>query len=369
MIRWLVALLLLVLLAITGIFVVYNYDSGGKRLKKETCVAMIMRGAKNDRSWNEAHYEALKRVAGRLNLEVTYYENTPADSTAYNIMEKAVANGAEIVIANSFDFGAATISVAKKHPKVKFLHASGVRSASNLSTYFGRVYQMRYLSGIVAGLMTKTNEIGYIAAFKIPEVVRGIDAFALGVQKVNPQAKVYVGWSYSWSDESMSADATQKLLKKHHIDVLTAHLDALSPFEIAEEKGVWIIGYNMDNSSLFPTRFLTAPVWHWENFYETQIRNIISGNFVSHKYWLGMESGAVDLAPLSKQVGDSVAQIVKMEKERLARNQRDVFWGPIVDDHGNLRVEKGECIPDEDLLEHFDWYVKGVYDGFKSQKY
>ena len=369
MIRWLIVLTTVLSLAVIGILAVYDYDSGSEPLRKKTHVAMVMRGFKNDHSWNEAHYEALESVSRRLNLEVAYYEDTHSDSTAYNIMEKAIANGAQIVISNSFDFGAAAMAMAKRYPKVKFLHAAGVRTTANMSTFFGRVYQMRYLSGIVAGLKTKTNEIGYVAAYKIPEVVRGIDAFALGVQKVNPQAKVFVSWSRSWSDESMSADATHELLKKHHVDVLTVHLDALSPYEIANEKGIWIVGYNMDNSARFPDRFLTAPVWHWEKFYETQIRDILFGNFVSRRHWLGMESGLVDLAPFSPHVDKDIVQIVEQEKELLARNRRDIFWGPIVDNHGMVRVEKGECIPDEDLLEHFDWYVKGVIDGIKSQKY
>ena len=127
------------------------------------------------KSEDEDIFEALEKVARRLNLEVTVYDNIPADSTAYNSIEKAIANGAEIVIANSFDFGAAAMSVAKKHPKVKFLHAAGVRTETNLLTYFGRIYQMRYLSGIVAGLKTKTNEIGYVAAFRIPEACGGRD--------------------------------------------------------------------------------------------------------------------------------------------------------------------------------------------------
>ena len=351
-----------------GVLVVYDYNPGYEHSRKETPVAMIMRGSKNDSSWNESHYEAMEKVARLLDLDVEYYENIPADSTAYNIMEKAVAKGAEIVITNSFDFGAAAMAIARKYPKVKFLHAAGVRTTPNLLTFFGRMYQMRYLSGIVAGLKTRTGEIGYVAAFKIPEVVRGIDAFALGVQKVNPQAKVFVGWSRSWSDESMAADATLDLLEAHRIDVLTVHLDALTPYEIADEKGVWILGYNMDNSARFPEHFLTASVWHWEKFYESEIRDILSGNNSSRRHWLGMESGMVDLAPLA-HVDERIARVVAEERSLLARNMRDVFWGPIVDSHGKLRVERGECIPDDDLLEHFDWYVKGVSDGIKSQKY
>ncbi len=365
MIRWIGISSVIVLLIMAGILAVRDQDFERSDSRQKRGVAVVMTGFSGDHSWNESHYEALERVAERLNLEMDYCENVPTDSTASSIMEKAIRNGAKIIIANSNGYGSMALNVARKHPEVSFLHATGVRTASNLSTFFGRIYQMRYLSGMVAGAKTKTNKIGYIAAFNYSEVNRGINAFALGVQRVNPEAKVYVSWSNSWGDESMAADATRDLIDKHKIDVLTAHVNALSPYEIADEKNIWIVGYNKDNSARFPKHFLTAPIWHWEVIYEPCINDALQGKPMGKNYWLGLESGLVDLAPMSEHVPDSVRQMVNREWERLKYGTFDVFQGPLVDNHGVLRVEKGESMTDDDLLNHFDWYVKGVVDGLK----
>lgn len=325
-----------------------------------TKVAMIMNGPRDDHSWSEAHVIAMEKVAKKLNLDVSYYENTvESDSAAYE-MESAIANGAQIVIATSFGFGNAILNVAEKHPDLKFMHATGINQRQNLSSFFGRIYQMRYLSGIVAGLVTKTNEIGYVAAMDISEVNRGINAFTLGVQKVNPNAKVYVSWSHDWVDSAMAAMATESLIAKHNIDVLTVHTDALSPYEIAEAKGIRMIGYNVDNGARFPKSFLTAPIWRWEKYYEPHIMAVLQNKFVGDHTWDGIESGILDLAPMTVLVPDSVKEIVESEKERLLSGSFDVFYGPIEDNQGKLRVDDGESMTDADMLEHFDWYVKGV---------
>ena len=365
MIRWIGISTAIVLLIIVGIVAVRDRDSIEKESKKKVRVAAIMTGANSDHSWNESHYEALEKVADSLNLEMAYYENVPEDSTARSIMEKAIRNGAKIIVVNSHGYEKVMMGVAERFPEVVFFHATGVRTAPNVSAFFGRMYQMRYLSGIVAGLKTKTNKIGYVAGFNFPEVNRGINAFALGVQKVNPDAKVYVSWSNSWGDESMAADATRALIDKHRIDVLTVHVNSLSPYEIADEKNIWIVGYNRDNSMRFPKHFLTAPIWRWEKFYGPHINDVLQGKFLGRSYWLGQETGLVDLAPMTEHVSDSIRQVVEQERDRLLNTLFDVFQGPLVDNHGVLRVGKGESMTDEELLNHFDWYVKGVVDGLK----
>lgn len=325
-----------------------------------TKVAMIMNGSKEDHSWGESHYIGLEKAAKRLNLEITYYERTMIDSLAEVVIERAIKDGARIVIANSFGYGPAVLHMAEKYPEVKFLHAAGLERRQNLSSFFGRIYQMRYLSGIVAGLTTKTNEIGYVAAFDISEVNRGINAFTLGVRKVNPNAKVFVNWCRSWIDETLAADATTSLIEKHNIDVLTIHTDALSPYEVAERKNVRMVGYNLDNGTRFPNSFLTAPVWRWENYYEPKIMEVLQDKFEGEVSWQGVETGIVDLAPITSLVPDSVKVIVDAEMARLKSGAFDVFYGPIEDNQGKLRIEAGESMTDVDMLEHFDWYVKGV---------
>ena len=231
--------------------------------REKTKVAMIMNGYKNDHSWGQSHYEGLLKTANELNLDVSFYESVPADTSSESIMESLIADGVKIIIANSFQLGPHIRTVASKHPEVKFFHASGVETAPNVATFFGRIYQMRYLSGIVAGMQTKTGNIGYVAAFDIPEVVRGINAFTLGVKKANPEANVIVRWTKSWQDDEICASATRSLLNGKNIDVLAMHTDSREPMRIADSLGIWIVGYNLDNSEFFPEHFLTAPVWRW----------------------------------------------------------------------------------------------------------
>lgn len=343
-----------------GILVVQAQKGETDVTLKKTKVAMIMNGSRDDHSWGESHYIAMEQVASQLNLDVAYYENTLEDSTAEKVMEQAIAGGARILIANSFNFGNSICKVAERHPAVKFFHATGLQTKANLASFFGRIYQMRYLAGVVAGLTTETNEIGYVAAFDISEVNRGINAFTLGVRKVNPKATVFVSWSHSWVDPNLASDATNDLLRKHNIDVLTLHLDAIAPYEIAEQKNVKMIGYNLDNSKRYPKNFLTAPVWRWENYYAPHIMAVLQDKFVGENSWLGVESGIVSLAPLTDLVPDSVKQVVETELNQLRLGKYDVFYGPIEDNHGTLRVGEGESMTDTDMLEHFDWYVNGV---------
>lgn len=326
-------------------------------------IAVVMGGPRLDHSWNESHYIALEKLSKEMDMEIAYYDNVPTNSMAEEIMERAIANGAQIVIANSFGFGDAVARVAQKHPETKFFHATGLRVHPNVLVYAGRQYQMSYLSGIVAGLMTRNNKLGYLASLNISEVNSAINAFTLGARKVNPEAKVYVSWSGSWFDENMAATAAHYLLDTCGVDLFTTHADVNRPYEMAEEKGVWIIGNNLDNSERYPKSFLTAPIWHWEDFYRAKINEVKRNKFVARNEWLGIESGIMDLAPLASAVGDSIIRIVESERRKLEEGSFDVFYGPIEDNRGNLRVGPGESMTDENMQHHFDWYVKGVVDG------
>lgn len=350
----------IIMAIVVGIFYIQVNKRETDVTLRKTRVAVIMNGGRNDHSWGESHVEAMEKVAKSLNLEISYYEHAPFGPETEAIMEEEIAKGAKVIICNSFGYGAQELKVAANHPEVKFFHATGVQTAHNLSTYFGRIYQMRYLSGMVAGLMTKTNEIGYVAAFGISEVNRGINAFAMGVQKVNPDAKVFVSWTHSWDSDSLSAIATNKLLENHQVDVLTVHTDALASYEIAEQKNVWIIGYNLDNKDRYPKRFLTAPVWRWEKFYEPRLLEVLQNKFTSRSYWLGAESGVIALSPMTASVPSHVQALVEEERKRISEGEFDVFYGPVYDNEGNIRIEAGESMTDEDMLNHFDWYVRGV---------
>lgn len=347
-------------IVVIGIFFINGTQEETDVTKEKTKVGFLLNGTCNDASYGQSHYEGIEKVSKTLNLEILYRENVPETEECLRIIEELIEEGCEIIICNSFGFGEWELKTAQNHPEVYFFHASGIQCADNLSTCFGRMYQVRYLSGIVAGLQTETNEIGYVAAFPISEVNRGINAFTLGVKKVNPEANVYVKWSNSWMDDELTKEATTNLLEKHNIDIIAMHTDSLAVLELAEEREIWSIGYNMDNSEKFSKTFLTAPVWRWENFYEPHILECLQGKFISRAYWEGIENGIVALAPLTNNVKDGIAEIVKEEQKALESLMVDVFYGPIVDQNGTIRVQEGESMTDDVMLNEFDWYVEGV---------
>lgn len=343
-----------------GMILIRARETDTEVTRKQTRVGFILNGSVDDHSWGQSHYEGMEQCAETLNLGVVYRENVPADDRCRECIEELIGQGCEIIICNSFGFGEYALAAAKEHPDIYFFHAAGVEEADNLATYFGRIYQMRYLSGIVAGMQTETDEIGYVAAYPISEVNRGINAFALGVRQVNPDARVYVEWTQSWTGEAEAEAATERLLDGHDIDVLTIHTDTNRPLEIAEERDIWCIGYNMDNIERYPNTFLTAPVFEWENFYEPHILECLQGKFSGRHYWDGAETGIVALAPLSGNVKAGVAEKVEAARQKFLSGTFDVFYGPVTDTDGVVRVREMESMTDDEMLNAFDWYVEGV---------
>ena len=355
----------IIALTILSIIIVGIFFITGRYLNREqevgiTKVGILYNGKVDDKGWGQSHYEGINKSANDLNLNIVYEENVPFDESCMEVMEKMIDSGCEIIICNSFNYGEWIVKVAQKHPDVVFLHATGTETGDNITTYFGRIYQMRYLSGIVAGMQTETNDIGYVAAFPISEVNRGINAFTLGVKSVNPEATVHVIWTESWTDYDANKQAAEKLIAEYNVDIIAMHCDSVAPLDVAEEKGIWSIGYNMDNSSIYPNSFLTAPVWSWSEFYTPQIEKYMQGRYYSGNYWLGSESGLIKLAPLTANVKPGIAKVVSEKKAMLDAGTYDVFYGPVIDNEGNVRVLEGENIPDEVMLNSFDWYVEGV---------
>ncbi|MBQ8165584.1 MAG: BMP family ABC transporter substrate-binding protein [Lachnospiraceae bacterium] len=347
-------------LIIIGIFIITN-----KYLKEESEVAqtkigIIYNGEVDDKGWGQSHYEGINESAIALDLKIMYKENVPYDQSCAETMEGMIEDGCQVIICNSFDYGDWIVKVAEKHPDVVFLHATGTETGDNITTYFGRIYQMRYLSGIVAGMQTETDHIGYVAAFPISEVNRGINAFTIGVKSVNPDATVHVIWSESWTDYDLNKLGAETLIAECDVDIIAMHCDSVAPLDVAEEKGVWSIGYNMDNSELYPNSFLTAPVWNWATFYTPQIEKIIQGRYYSGNYWQGSETGLIKLAPLTANVKPGISSVVAEKKAMLDAGTYDVFYGPVTDNEGNVRILEGENMPDGLMLNGFDWYVEGV---------
>ena len=350
---------IIIIALVAGIFLINVTEADTDVTEKATKVGVILNGSKDDKSWTQSHFEGLESTAQELNLSITYKELVPTEDV-FNVIQEFADNECEIIIANSAIYSEQILEAAEHFPDIFFFHATGVAHRKNLSTYFGRMYQMRYLTGIAAGLQTETDEIGYVAAFPIPEVNRGINAFTLGVRSVNPDATVYVRWINSWIDDGAAANSAETLITEHDIDVLAMHTDSLEPLRIADEHGIMSIGYNIDNSGLYPESCLTSAVWDWEKFYTPHILKCLQGKLEGDNYWESADTGIIGIAPLSAKAKDGIAQAIEAEHQRLRSGTFDVFYGPISDNEGVLRVAEGESMTDDLMLNEFDWYVQGV---------
>lgn len=345
--------------AIAGIYQIQNSQVDTDVTAKTTKVGVLLNGIRLDHSYCQAHYEAIEAIKDELNLDVIYLENVPMDCYR-DIVSFVREKGCKIVVGVSFEFGRDMMKAAEEYPGIYFLHASGVNRRNNFSSFFGRMYQARYLSGIAAGMNTKTGELGYVAAFPISEVIRGINAFTLGVRSVKPDAVVHVSYCNSWLGDDVAGEACRKLLNLYPIDVIAMHTNSLQPHREADARGIWSVGYNIDNAAMFPDTYLTACIWKWDVYYRKEILNCLQGKFHGHHDLIDMNEGIVALSGLSGHVDSKTKAKVQAAGEKLQTLEFDVFYGPIRDNTGYLRVDEGESMPDDEMFNNFDWYVEGV---------
>src|SRR5690606_6740678 len=271
-----------------------------------------------DMGWSWAHDQGrlyLERVMGDR-VETTYVEAVPEGADSERVFEDLARRGYKVIFGTSFGYMDSMLRVARRWPDVVFMHATGVRTAPNLTNYFGRIEQPRYLSGIVAGLQTQTNLLGYVAAHPIPEVIRGINAFTLGVRSVNPDAVVTVVWTNTWYDPAKEKDAALSLLDLG-ADVIAQHQDTPAPAQAAQERGKWAVGYNTDQRQFAPQAFLTAPIWNWGPYYVRVVESVLNGTWTNEPYWGGMEDGIVDLAPIADFAHPDAKAKVEEARQRI----------------------------------------------------
>ncbi|MGH7307190.1 MAG: BMP family ABC transporter substrate-binding protein [Candidatus Rokuibacteriota bacterium] len=330
--------------------------------------AFIYLATVGDGGWTLAHDEARKATEQKLQpfLTTAYSEGVAEGAAAEQIIERYVRQGYNLIFATSFGYMDAVLAVAKRHPDVVFMHASGIKSAANVGTYYGRMYQARYLTGLVAGKMTKSQIVGYVAAHPTPTVVRGINAFALGVRAANPKAKVRVVWTNSWYDAAKEREAAESLLD-FGADVITQHQDTPATQQAAERRGRYSIGYNADMRAFAPKAHLTAAIWRWERLYTDTVKQVQEGTWKSAHFWPGIESGVVDLAPFSEAVPAEVRTLVEAKKADIAAKRTDVFTGPIRDQEGNVVVEAGKALSDAEIVA-INFLVEGVVGTLPKRK-
>ena len=291
-------------------------------------------------------------------VETTYVESVPEGADAERVIRNLAASGHDLIFTTSFGYMNPTAKVARDFPDVKFEHATGYTQADNLATYSARFYEGRAVLGTMAGMMTKTNTVGYVGSIPIPEVVRGINAFTIAMRKVNPDAEIKVVWVNSWYDPGKEADAAKALIDQG-ADIITQHTDSPAPLQVAQERGVLGFGQASNMQSFAPEAQLTSIIDNWNDYYIERVQAVIDGTWESHDVWQGIVDGMVGFPEYGAMVPEDVKAAAEAVKEGIVAGTLDPFAGPIVNQGGEQVIGEGEVLDDKALL-GMNYYVEGV---------
>jgi basic membrane protein A len=325
--------------------------------------AFIYIGPIGDGGYTFAHDQGrLALVENIPNVETAYLENIPeVQAEAERAVRGYAEEGYDLIVATSFGHGPAVLAVAPQFPDTQFIHISGYQTAENVSTGFGKIEEPRYVSGVLAGKMSESGKLGYVGAFPIPEVIRGINAFTMGVRSVNPEATVQVVWTNTWYDPTVESAAAQSLIDLG-VDVIAQHQDTPGPQQVAEAAGKYSVGYNTDQAPQAPKAVLTSVIWNWGAYYTWAVEQIMAGEWESNQYWGSWADGVVGIAPIADFVSEEIVTEVEAlaaEFEAGERGVADIFTGPILKQDGTEGVAEGATLSDEEIL-NLTWFVEGV---------
>lgn len=332
---------------------------GGVAQAEPLKVGFIYVGPISDHGYSYRHdvsRVALEKEFGDK-VKTSYVENVAEGPDAERVIAQLAQAGNKIIFTTSFGFMNPTVKVAQRFPDVKFEHATGYKRAANVSTYSARFYEGRYVIGAIAGKMTKSNIIGYVGAYPIPEVVRGINAYLLGARSVNPNVKVKVVWVNSWYDPGKEADAAKALIDQG-VDIMAQHTDSPAPLQVAEQRGIKGFGQASDNYRFAPKATLTSIVDDWNGYVIGRVKAVMDGTWKSADTWGGLKPGMVVMAPYTNMPDDVKALAEKVEAG-IKSGAIHPFAGPIKDQTGAIRAKAGETLDDGTLL-GMNWYVEGV---------
>ena len=323
-------------------------------------VGFVYVGPVGDFGYSYQHDQGRLAMAKALGdrVETTFLENVPEADSERSIEQLARTNHG-LIFTTSFGFMEPTLKVAKKYPKVKFEHATGYKQAENMATYSAKFHEGRYVIGQIAGKMTKTNTIGYIASFPIPEVISGINAFLLGAQSVNPAVKIKIVWANTWFDPGKEADAAKALLAQG-CDIISQHTDSAAPLQEAEKSGKFAFGQASDMSRFAPKATLTSITDNWGDYYIARTKAVLDGSWKSGDTWGGMDANMVVMAPFLN-MPDDVKAMATATAAAIKAGKLNPFKGPVMKQDGTVAAKDGEAVPDKEIL-GMNWYVKGIDD-------
>lgn len=324
-------------------------------------IAYVYPSPIGDAGWAYQHDLGRKAMVAALGDKVstTYVESVSEEGAdAERVIRKFATDGNGLIFTVSFGFMNPTAKVAGQFPKTTFEHCSGYKRAKNLATYSARFYEGRYLSGIVAGGMSKTGVIGYVAAFPIPEVVMGINATLLGARTVNPNATIKVVFISSWFDPGKERAAADTLISQG-ADLVTHHTDSTAVAQAGEEKGVYTISYNSDMAKYGPKTVLTGVTHVWDRYYIDRVNAVLNGTWKPVDTWGGVGQGMIALAPLNAAVPADLRAKLDAATAKIADGSLKPFSGMIKDQGGATKVAAGASMSDQDI-EGMSWFAEGV---------
>jgi len=333
---------------------------GNGTFKKKEKIGFIMSGSITEEGWNGMHYQGMQTACNEAGVELLIAENVAEFSgqceREIQNLEKA---GCKMIVLSSYGYSEEIHHIAGEYPDMVFYVNSSEFHAENMTSYFVKMYQARYLSGIIAGMMTKSNKIGYVAAMSNNEVNRGISAFTLGVKRMNPEAEVVVTYTGNWDNEAAEKEAADKLIGSVGVDVITYHQNQSYVADVADKAGIYSIGYHESRQN-FSDKYLTTVKCDWSLVYRELVQNFLKKKANEEEnFWIGIDTGAVGLSEYSAEIPAEVrAEVQKAKDEILAG--KEIFSGVIFDRTGKQQCGENELISDERLLEQFDWLVEGV---------
>jgi simple sugar transport system substrate-binding protein len=333
----------------------------------ELTVGFIYVGPKDDYGYNQAHAEGAKALASLPGVKVREEEKVPETIDVQKTMESMInLDGAKLLFPTSFGyFDPHILKMAAKYPDVTFYHCGGLYDASkhpkNVGSYFGYIDEAEYVAGTVAGLTTKTNKLGFIAAKPIPQVLRNINAYTLGARAVNPKVTTTVIFTGDWALPVKEAEAANSLIDQG-VDVLTAHVDSPKVvIETAERRGIFSTGYHANQAALAPKGYLTGAEWNWEAIYKTYVENMKKGVESPHLVRGGLKEGYVKVSAYGPAVSDEAKAKADVAKAELEKGTFVIFKGPLEDNKGKEVIPAGTERGQTDIeLEKMDYLVEGV---------
>jgi simple sugar transport system substrate-binding protein len=338
----------------------FSLSAARARAAQTAKVAFVYTGPVADMGYTFEHDQARQAMEAHFAgvVKTHYVENVAEGPDCERVLRQLAGGGDDIIFSTSFGFMNSAVRVARQFPAVKFEQATGYKTLANLAEYNLRFYEGRIVCGTLAGMLSKSGIAGYVAAYPIPEVVMGINAFTIAARKVNPNFRVKVIWINAWVDPGREADAAKSLVDQG-ADILADHMDSSAVMQTAEARGVLSFGQSADRSRIGPKAQLTAIMDNWTPYYIRRVQAVLDGSWTTGSVWLGMRDGAVVLAPWGPGVTPAARAAAERVKAGIIDGSVQIFAGPISDQSGTLRVPAGQVMTDDQVLK-MDWLVQGT---------